>query len=244
VSSDLRTGRAGLVARQSGDDGVTHIRLTRPEKLNAINPIMMRELRDAFDDFHGDPHAKVAVLSGEGRAFCAGADVAEAWCADRPTDPAGDLTRLPDLFWPTGGVKPVVAAVHGHVIGAGLRLALLSDFVVCGQSASFRVPELGHGLDGGPYWAHLRARAGDAFAMDVVATGRPWSAAEAADRGLVVEVVPDADVPAAAIALAGRVAAQPTPPLLALVDARRAAMRRVEFDAWVTRHREGLTDDG
>jgi enoyl-CoA hydratase/carnithine racemase len=230
------SGSVPLVTYDRDEAGVGHITLRREHKLNAINPAAMRALVTAFDRFHRDAEARVAVLSGAGRSFCAGADVVEVAAASDP-DWSSDVRLLPELFVARAAFKPIIVAAHGHVIGAGLRLLLLSDFAVCAESASFRVPEISHGLDGSPYWVLLRQRAGDAFAMDVVGTGRSWTAAEALARGLVTRVVPDAELPGSAQRLATELAAQPADAMAAVIDTRRTALRRAELDAWTTRGR-------
>jgi enoyl-CoA hydratase/carnithine racemase len=225
------------VTWELGSDGIAFITLRRPEVRNAVNGQMMRELRQALAQFDGDERATVAVLSGQGAAFCAGADLKERQDVDR-VDPLEDRTRLAELFLVRNRYKPIVASVHGHVIGMGLHMALLSDFVVCASDTAFRAPEVGHGLGAGTYWWHLQSRCGDAFAMDVTGTGRSWSGDEAAQRGLVTTAV-DADQQSVAVgALAATLSGQPPAALQALIETRRAALRTIELQAWQTRARD------
>ncbi|ODU07204.1 MAG: hypothetical protein ABS81_02575 [Pseudonocardia sp. SCN 72-86] len=236
--------RTRHVAYEHGGDGVARITLSRPEKLNAVHPPMMRDLTAAFAAFHTDDDALVAILSGAGRAFCAGADTAHA---GRPAaDPAEDLSRLPELFLAQRVPKPIVAAVQGPVIGMGLRMVLLADVAVCASDATFAAPEVSLGLDGGPYWWLLQARAGDAFAMHAVATGQSWDAAEAERRGIVTRCVAPGLVDATATDLARTLAARPRRALSALVGTRREALRDRELAAWRTRGRDltHTTPDG
>jgi enoyl-CoA hydratase len=216
--------------------GIGRITLRRERSLNAINAAMMRQLGEALNAFEEDDSAAVALLTGQGRAFCAGADLREK-TARTATDPAEDRSRLSDLFLVRDQYKPIVAAVQGHAIGMGLRLTLLCDFADCSESAQFRAPEIGHGIDGGDYWWLLQARAGDAFAMEVVATGRSWGGQEAYDRGLVTRCVADDRLTFEAEGLAGVLAEQPLRALSALVETRRSALRRLHMESWVTRAR-------
>jgi enoyl-CoA hydratase/carnithine racemase len=226
-----------LVSYVRDDSNVGRITLERPQKLNAINRDVMRGLVAAFEAFHADDGAKAAVLAGAGSSFCVGADIVEVPASVHEVDAISDLRRLPDLFLLRDTFKPIVTATHGHVLGAGLRLALLSDFIVCAESTTFRVPEIDHGLDGSPYWILLQHRAGDAFATDVVATGRSWTAAEAVQRGVVTELVSSRELLPAAVALASRLAARPTAALAALIETRRTRLRWAELEAWTTRGR-------
>lgn len=220
----------------SSDGQIGHITLRRERALNAINGAMMRQLGQALNAFEEDESALVGLLTGQGRAFCAGADLREK-IARTSTDPAEDRSRLSDLFLVRDRYKPIVAAVQGHAIGMGLRLTLLCDYAICGDSSQFRAPEIGHGIDGGEYWWLLQARAGDAFAMDAVGTGRTWTGQEASDRGLVTRCVPDDRMTEEAEDLARVLAKKPTAALAALVETRRSALRQLQMDAWVTRAR-------
>jgi E-phenylitaconyl-CoA hydratase len=225
------------VSYRNAGHGVGHLVLQRPEKLNAVHRPMMRDLTVAFAAFHADDDAAVAVLSGAGRAFCAGADVAHRATAAGPAAPGEDLARLPDLFLSRDAVKPIVAAAHGHVVGMGLRMVLLADLALCSPSTRFRAPEVVQGLDGAPYWWLLRERAGDAFATHAVATGSAWSGEEAAQRGIVARCTPETDLPGAAQSLAEELAGTPRAALSALVETRRHALRATEAAAGRTRLR-------
>jgi enoyl-CoA hydratase/carnithine racemase len=220
----------------ASDRGIGRITLCREKSLNAINGAMVRQLGQALNAFEEDDSALVALLIGQGRAFCAGADLGEK-IARTATDPAEDRSRLSDLFLVRDRYKPIVGQVQGHAIGMGLRLTLLCDFVVCGETAQFRTPEIRHGIDGGDYWSLLQVRAGDAFAMEVVGTGRAWGGQEAYDRGLVTRCVPDDRLGEEAKALAELLAEQPPSALGALVETRRSALRRLQMESWMTRAR-------
>ena len=225
------------VTYERDGDAIGWITLRRERVLNAINTAMMRDMAAALDAFDADDSARVAVLTGSGRSFCTGADVKEMRGQQGAPGSGAELKRLPELLLTRDQYKPIVAAAHGHVVGAGLRLVLLADFALCGESALFRVPEVQHGLDGGPYWWLLQARAGDAFAADVVGTGRPWSGTEAAARGVVMRATADDRLIPEARTLARQLADRPVAALTALVHTRRAALRRLELAAWSSRDR-------
>ncbi len=225
-----------FVTYENGGEGIGRITLRRESMLNAVNGATMRDLWRALNAYDQDATARVALLSGAGRAFCAGADIREQPPAG-PVDPAEDRSRLGEIFLVREQYKPIVAVVHGHAVGMGLHLTLLSDFVICGNSAKFRAPEIGHGLNGGNYWWLLQSRAGDAFAMDVVATSREWSGREASERGLVTRSVADETLREEAEHLARTVAGQPPAAVAALVETRRSALRRIELESWHTRAR-------
>jgi enoyl-CoA hydratase/carnithine racemase len=226
---------ATLVSYTS-DHGIGRITLTRERALNAVNGAMVRQLGQALNSFEDDDTARVALVTGQGRSFCAGADLREK-VARTSTDPAEDRSRLSDMFLMRDRYKPMIAVVQGHAIGMGLRLTLLCDFVICAESAQFRAPEIGHGIDGGEYWWLLQARAGDAFAMEAVATGRTWNGPEASDRGLVTRCVPDGRLGVEAETLAASLMQQPPAALSALVETRRSALRKLQMESWMTRAR-------
>lgn len=167
-------------------DGIQTLSLNRPDKRNAIDDELARALLAALESAASDEAVRVLVLRGNGKAFCAGRDVSQP-----PTDEglvlvqgvARALVSLP---------KPVLAAVHGWTIGAGLEWMLNADLVVAAQSSRFRLPEasLGVFVTGG-LTATLPAFAGLARAKALMLLGEEFSAAQAHAWGLVWQVVPD-----------------------------------------------------
>ena len=171
---------------------VAHVVLNRPAAMNAFNIQMRDDLWEVLTAVEADPEVRVVLLSGAGeRGFCAGADLHEfgtapsqdaARRARRSRDVFGRLARLP---------KPAVAALHGHVIGSGVELALLCDIRVASDDAVFRMPETSLGLipaAGGTQT--LPWVIGLAGALDLILTGRELDAAGALKAGLVHTVVP------------------------------------------------------
>lgn len=193
-------------------DGVARIALNDPETLNASNETMSAELLDALD--RATLEARAIVLTGEGRAFCSGANLGVA--AKNLGDPLRDVGRALDRWLNPAVVAiktmelPVVTAVRGAAAGVGCGLALSGDIIVCGEGAYFFFAFRHVGLlpDGGS--SYLLSRAiGRVRAMDVMLRGKKIPARQALDWGLITEMVPDDDVEASAMAIARELAAGP-----------------------------------
>lgn len=200
-------------------DGVALCTIDRPEVLNAIDRRTIEELVAALERLDADPACRCVVITGAGeRAFAAGADIAEM------IGFTGDSMRADDPFaaWDRIGsiATPLVAAVRGYALGGGCELALACDLVVAADDATFGQPEVRVGIIPGAGATQRLARAvGKARAMELVLTGRRVPATEAAAMGLVSRLVPPGETLAAALALAGEVAAGPP---LAVAAALRA----------------------
>jgi 2-(1,2-epoxy-1,2-dihydrophenyl)acetyl-CoA isomerase len=182
-------------------DGIMTVTLNRPDKLNAIDNEMARELLDAISQAARDAQVRVLLLRGAGRAFCAGRDVSAA-----PTDQDLELVQAVAVAL-VALPKPVVAAVHGWTVGAGLEWMLDADLVVAAQGSRFKLPEaaLGVFVTGG-LTATLPAYAGLARAKGAMLLGEEFGAAQAHAWGLVWQVVADADLEVTATSLCGRLA--------------------------------------
>ena len=174
-------------------DGVLTLSLNRPDKLNAIDNDLAQALLDALNAGAADPAVRAIRLSGHGRAFCAGRDVGAP-----PTERDLELVQaVAEAI--VRHRKPVVAQVHGWVVGAGLEWMMCADVVVAGESARFKLPEaaLGVFVTGG-LTATLPAAAGWARAKALAMLGEAFSARQAVDWGLIHKAVDDADLDAAA----------------------------------------------
>jgi 2-(1,2-epoxy-1,2-dihydrophenyl)acetyl-CoA isomerase len=202
-------------------DGVAHLTLNRPDAANGINLELAQDLMDATLTIAADPAARVVLLTGAGKMFCAGGDV--KGFADRDDLPTylretlGPLhTALTNLV---RGDAPVVAAVQGSAAGAGMGFVGASDLVVAAESAKFVMAYTGVGLtpDGSSSW-FLPRLIGLRRALELTFTNRVLSAAEALDWGLITQVVPDDELHDQAAALAAKVA---TGPPRALAAAKR-----------------------
>jgi len=187
---------------------VTTVVLSRPERRNAVDGPTAAALADAFRAFDAEDDASVAVLYGAGGTFCAGADLQALGTADQNrVQPDGDGPMGPTRMR-LG--KPVVAAIAGHAVAGGLELALWCDLRVAEESAVLGVFCRRWGVplvDGGT--VRLARLIGTSRALDLVLTGRPVTAREALELGLVNRVVPDGTARHEAEALAGQLAAFP-----------------------------------
>jgi enoyl-CoA hydratase/carnithine racemase len=218
--------------RYEPDGAIANIWLNRPEKLNALSDNMILELRRRLDQFDLDGDLRLAIIRGEGRAFCAGADVRQRQLRPREElikygAPGAPGARTRDLFVRMIHNKPVIAAVHGYVVGAGLSIALGADLIVAADDARFQITEVKRGVDGARYWSLIARRAGEAFANDVAMTARFWSADEALARGIVNRVVIYDQLDAAARELAATVLSNPPLAVRQIVKRRRIEMEEL-----------------
>jgi enoyl-CoA hydratase/carnithine racemase len=194
-------------------DGVVTVTMNRPERKNAINGVMLRELRAIFEEVEDQDQDRAMVLTGAGGAFCSGADLSD------PNGPANDPTRsglarmrrLGDVALALHHItKPTIAKVDGVAVGAGLSLALGCDLVVCSEQArlSMIFSKRGLSLDNGASWL-LPRLVGLAKAKEIALFGGMWSAQEALDIGLVNRVLPLGEIDAFVNDWATRLAAGP-----------------------------------
>lgn len=187
------------------DDHVVTITYNRPERLNAINGDMRQGLNGAWERFRDDPDAWVAIVTGAGKAFCAGADL---------KDGAGAVGTWTGTFWeiPTLNsfesgweiFKPTIAAVNGPCIGYGLTAAAACDFLIAAESATFAYPEVRIGVPTIVGALRLPPKLGWQHAMELLLLGEPIDAARALEIGLAWKVVPDDQLLDEARALADR----------------------------------------
>ena len=200
------------ITLESRSDGITVLTLNRPDKLNSFNRTMIDEWERALGFAATDAGTRVVVLTGAGRAFCAGGDadeMAEMQDADNVArrDYLRAIHRIPLALERMD--KPVIAAINGTARGAGMDMAIMCDLRVAAATATFAESYINMGLisgDGGMYF--LPRLIGAARALELLWTGRVIDAAEAERIGLVNRVVADADVLTAALELAAGIAAQ------------------------------------
>jgi enoyl-CoA hydratase/carnithine racemase len=228
---------------------VTHLVLNRPSVLNAVSDDLIRELKAALFEFDADEEAFIAILSGNGRAFCSGGDVRQRQL--RPIEEIRRLgsaqgrdAKLEDLMYGSTNWKPIIAAVHGYVCGAGLYMALTADMIVAAEGTQFQVTEMSRGVDSTKFWHLLKERASAGFATDVCLTGRFWSAEEGLAKGAADRVVPAGQQVSAAEELAAAILQNPPLAVRALTEARRGRNAEIEMRAWIARPRGlHLTED-
>ena len=187
-------------------DGVTLIRLNRPEALNALNNQLLTEVSQALAAAEADDSVGCVVLTGSDRAFAAGADIKEMSDKSYAQMFADDFftaqTRRIEAFR-----KPIIAAVAGFALGGGCELAMLCDFILAADTAKFGQPEISLGVMPGMGGTQRLTRfVGKSKAMEMILTGRMMDAAEAERSGLVSRVVPADQLLDEALKAAGRIA--------------------------------------
>lgn len=203
-----RSGRLGAVSECVTfqlDAHVATITYNRPEALNAINAQMRRGLNAAFSRLRDDDDAWVAIVTGAGRAFCAGGDLRHG--AGAAGEFAGTFWEKPTLNSFESGweiFKPVIAAVNGYCLGYGLTLATWCDFVLASERAEFGLPEVQLGVPAVVAAIRLPQRLNWADAMEILLTGERIDAQRAHAMGLVWKVVPHETLLDEARALASR----------------------------------------
>ena len=226
---------------------LTTITLNRPDRGNALTAELKSQLLAALVAAGDDAEVRAVVLTGAGRAFCAGQDLAEH-AANLADDPATAFATIEEHYAPIVNVlttmpKPVLAAINGTCVGAGLGLALACDLRVAAAGARLATAFTAIGLtcDSGLSATLVRA-VGAARASELILLGEPFTVEQAAEWGLVSRVVAAADLAAAAAELGGRLAAGPTlayaasklaiaaavaPPLADVLAAEAAAQARL-----------------
>ncbi len=169
--------------------GVGRVRLNRPKALNALNSALMDEVMAAMSAFDADSEIGAMILTGDDKAFAAGADIKEM---DGKTQIDMLMSRsLVDRFDIESISKPVIAAVSGYALGGGCEVAMSCDMIVASETAVFGQPEINLGIIPGAGGTQRLTRAvGKALAMEIMLTDRVLSAEEALEHGLVNHVAP------------------------------------------------------
>ena len=195
----------GDTVRYELDGHVATITYNRPDALNAINGEMRRDLNEAFARFRDEEDAWVGIVTGEGRAFCAGADIRGE--GNSAGDFAGTFWEKPTQNSFESGweiFKPVIAAVNGHCLGYGLTLVTWCDFVIASDRAQFGFPEVRIGVPTIVGAIRLPQRLNWQYAMELLLTGERFDAERAREIGLAGWVVPHDELMTEARALADR----------------------------------------
>jgi enoyl-CoA hydratase/carnithine racemase len=229
--------------------GIGYVTLNRPEVLNALNDDLIKQLREALFELDDDDDAQVGIISGSGRAFCAGADIKQRQM--RPVEelarlgsPQGRGAHIEDLLQRFANWKPIIAAVHGYVVGAGYHIAIMCEMIVADPETKFQIPEIPRGLWVANFWKLLSHRTGGGFATDVCLTGRFFTADEGYRHGAVDRLAPSGTHIEAAEELARTLMANPPLAVREAVQIRRLAMEELELWSRVARRRDlHLTED-
>ena len=215
-----------LIVERQGRIGV--VRINHPEALNALDTLVLRELGQAFDAFAADAGIDVVVLTGEGRAFVAGADIAEMSAMTAAEGKAfgrlgADVFRKIELL-----PQPVIAAVNGFALGGGCELAMACDIRIASSKAKFGQPEVGLGITPGFSGTQRLPRlVGLGKAKELIYTAAVIPAEEALRIGLVNKVVAPEALMDEALALAATIASKAR---LAVRYAKEAINRGIETD--------------
>lgn len=188
-------------------ESVAVLRLNRPDVLNALNIPLMDQLIGILESIDADPAIRCVVLTGNERAFAAGADIKEM--ADASVVDMYERNNLARWERIKKVRKPIIAAVNGFCLGGGCELAMHCDMIIAGESAQFGQPEINIGvIPGAGGTQRLTREAGKFRAMELILTGRFFGAKEAASIGLATRVVADALVVEEALKLARDIAAK------------------------------------
>lgn len=204
--------------------GVAHVSLNRPEQLNAYSIAMRDDFSEVLQAVAEDDEVGALLITGQGRAFCAGADLTEFGTA--PSQVIARNVRWQRDVWGQliGLSKPIVAAAHGYCIGSGVEILLLADVRVAASETVFAMPELRLGMIPAAGGSQTLARnAGPSVAMDLLLTGRRIDADCAMRMGLVSRVVPGEALSGEAWSVAKQLAKIPA--------AQASAMRNLLWDA-------------
>ncbi|GAA1278738.1 enoyl-CoA hydratase [Pseudonocardia aurantiaca] len=206
-------------------DGVARVELARPEARNAVDLPMCLQLRQAFEEIDADDGVRVVLLSAQGPAFCAGADLKErtdkdaSWVRRRRVASFAAYSAIEQCR------RPVVALVHGAVVGSGGEITLAADFAIAAEGTTFRFPE--------PHWGtvgatqRLQRVIGKRRAKELLFINRPLAADEACDLGVVGRVVPGEDLLDTGTEIARTIAKAPP---LAIALTKRAIDLGAETD--------------
>jgi enoyl-CoA hydratase len=195
-----------VVERHS--DAIAVLRINRPEVRNALNLAVRQRISTEMTRFTADPALRCIVITGNEKAFAAGADITEM----AEAEPVEVMARNVQQYWRpvTECPKPVIAAIEGFALGGGLELALCTDIIVAGEGAKLGLPEVKIGILPGAGGTQKLARlAGRSRAMLLLMTGRFFGAQEAFNMGLISEVAPAGQALARALEIAEEIAAMP-----------------------------------
>jgi enoyl-CoA hydratase len=219
------------------DGHVATVTLNRPDARNALSGEMLVRMHDAWVEIDEDPEIRVAVVTGAGGHFCAGADL-KAMAAGHPDDEwTPRFNADPDLHWRAllrhfQPRKPLIAAVEGYAVAGGTEILQAMELRVAGESAVFGVAEVRRGLFPlGGSTVRLRRQIPLTIAAELLLTGRQMSASEAKEVGLIGHVVPDGEALAKARELADQIAANGPLAVQAVLRSLRESANLGEADA-------------
>ncbi len=204
-------------------NNIATITFSRPQSLNAINSTVFTELNAVLDDLEKDPDLKVVILTGEGKAFVAGADIAEMQKKSPAEAKVFSETGHKSMERIEEFKVPVIAAVNGFALGGGLELALACDFIIASEKAKFSAPEVNLGLIPGFNGTQRLTRAvGPGYAKYMICTADMINAEEALRTGLVQKVTSPEELMQTVVGIAENIASKGP-------DAVKAAKRAINY---------------
>jgi enoyl-CoA hydratase/carnithine racemase len=223
VKSDV--GRAVLLKEES--EGVVRLTLNRPGQFNALSEEMLVELQGALDEIASDESARVVVIAGAGKAFCAGHDLKEMRANPAKEYQQALFERCSRMMMTlTEMPQPVIARVHGIATAAGCQLVAMCDLAVASESARFAVSGINVGLFCSTPSVGLARNVGRKQAMEMLLTGDFIEARTALERGLVNRVVPDDELDAEVKKLTDAIVSKSP---VAVASGKRMFYRQVEM---------------
>jgi enoyl-CoA hydratase len=225
-------------------DHVLIVTMNRPQARNALSGPMMALMREAWDEVDSNPGIRVAILTGAGSAFCAGADL-KAMTASHPGDSfqnsPTDMSRIDALLKGRRLAKPLIAAVEGPAVAGGTEILQATDIRIAGASARFGVSEARWGLFPlGGSAVRLVRQIPYAVAADLLLTGRHITAEEALRIGLIGQVVPDGQALATALEVADMIAANGPVAVQAILRTIRQTEGMAEAEAFAIEAQIGM----
>ncbi|HZS02023.1 MAG TPA: p-hydroxycinnamoyl CoA hydratase/lyase [Chloroflexota bacterium] len=224
-----------LVEKQ---DGVTTIRLNRPEKRNAMSPQLHRDMYDALSDLETDDATQVLVITGSGDAFCAGQDLKEYFYEYRDDRRGREENRRISHAWRHEKLRyfprPTIAAINGWCFGGAFTIVASCDIAVAANEATFGLSEINFGhIPGGLVTKVVQEIVQPRQALYYIMTGDPFDGRRAAEIGLITMAVPRADLQARVQEIAGKLKQKDPIALRACKEAFKAVSPAVSYeDAW------------
>lgn len=216
-------------------DGITTVRFNRPEKRNAMSPLLHREMYDALTELQYDRDTLVLVITGDAQAFCAGQDMKETFHELRDDPRARDEVSRLSLAWRDEKLRffphPTIAAIRGWCLGGGVDVACAADIAIAANDAKFGLPEINHGgFPGGLTTKTFQELVLPRQALFYLLTGRTFDGRTAAEIGLVTMAVPGEELDAVVLEIAGELKQKEPNALRAAKEAFKAVMPHVGYE--------------
>jgi feruloyl-CoA hydratase/lyase len=216
-------------------EGVTTIRFNRPEKRNAMSPLLHREMYAALSDLQFDPETLVLVITGDKRSFSAGQDMKEFFLELEDDPRAREEARRTALAWRDEKLRffphPTIASISGWCLGGGVDVACAADIAIAAEDATFGLPEINHGgIPGGLTTKTFQELVLPRQALFYLMTGRTFSGRTAADIGLATMAVPGDALDATVLEIADELKKKEPNALRACKEAFKAVMPHVSYD--------------